>query len=100
MHSMSAFMNHRGYIMHLSGGIHENKRGAGFGKRTVISSGCFTYPTLKIKAIHFLHRQQAVCEEWSEVTEAFYSFFQQLIPRPKWIQWLLISGLSIHIPGL
>jgi len=51
------------------------------------------------RSIFFIVKQ-AVCEEWSEVTEAFYSFFQQLIPRPKWIQWLLISGLSIHIPGL
>src|ERR1700688_959762 len=99
VYSMSTFMYHRSHVMHLSGCIHEYKRGAGFCQRTIISTRSFANPALKIKAIHFFHCQQTVCKEWSELSETLYCFLQKFITGFKWVQWLLVSWFGVYIPG-
>src|SRR6476469_4616822 len=83
MNGVTTFMHHGGYIAHLPCRIHENKRSAGFRKRTIITTRSLAFPAIQVQPSHLFHPDEAFREERVELPEAFNGFVDQLISGVK-----------------
>ena len=75
MNSMTAFMNHGSYIMHLACSIHKNKWSASFWQWTVITTGSFTFPAFKVKPVHFSFVED-IQQKWIHFIKTMKVFFE------------------------
>src|ERR1017187_9936827 len=55
LNSMPSFVYHGGYVMHLAGSIHKNKRSTTFRQRTVVAAGSFAIPAFQVEVPHGIH---------------------------------------------
>src|ERR1035437_2131001 len=98
LHSMSAFMYHCCYIMHLTCCIHKNKWSAALCQRTVISSGSLTLPTFQVEMFHCIHLLQAFSKKRAELFKTFNGFINEFFRSCKWCKRLCAFRLCFHIP--
>src|SRR5665647_209937 len=99
MNSMTTFMHHGGYIMHLSGSIHKNKRGATFCQRAIVTSGSFAIPAFQVKVLQGIHLFQAISKEGAKLRKTFNGFIKKFFSGFKWSKRFCSFRFSFYIPG-
>src|SRR5690606_1085821 len=99
MNGVTTLMHHRGNIIKLSCGVHENERCARFGKRTVVSARRLALPALEVEVTEFLHLAKTISEEGTHFIKAYDSLLDQLFTRLERTEGLNSLRLCINIPG-